>query len=103
MANAKKTPTIRKPLPVRVVFLHAKLAIATVVGVLTILLAPSGWHLPTRLLAGWDVGVALYLIQTHTMFWRADVEKLHRRAKEQDEGEFIILLLTMGATLASIA
>jgi uncharacterized membrane protein len=101
MADKKMTPPIRRPLPVRVAKLHAKLAIAALVGALTVLAGPAS-HLPTRLLAGWDVGVALYLIQTYTMFWRADVERLRRRAKEQDEGEFVILLLSMGATLASI-
>jgi uncharacterized membrane protein len=102
MANKQAAPTVAKPLPIRVVSLHAKLAIAAVTGLLTIVLLPQGLHLPTRMLIGWDVGVGLYLVQTYTMFWRADVGRLRRRAKEQDEGELVILLLSMGSTLASI-
>ncbi len=103
MATKKTTPPVRRPLPVRVVKLHAKLTLGAIAGLLTIFLLPSVWHLPTRMLIGWDTGVGLYLLQTYTMFWRANVGKLQRRAKEQDEGEFTILLLTMVATLASIA
>jgi uncharacterized membrane protein len=103
MAIKKAASTVPRPLPIRVVSLHAKLATAVVIGLLTIVLLPYGLHLPTRMLIGWDVGIALYLAQTHTMFWRADVDQLRRRAKEQDKGEFVILLLSIGATLASVA
>ena len=105
MTQKKSPPPVRKhrPLPVRVVVMHAKLTLAAIIGVITVLAAPVDWHMATRLLVGWDVGVALYLIQTHTMFWRANVERLHNRAREQDEGEVFILLLSMATTFASIA
>ncbi len=36
------------------------------------------------------------------MIWRYDVARIRRRAKEQDEGAFAILLLSMTATLTSL-
>jgi uncharacterized membrane protein len=76
--------------------------IAAVVGIAVIAFVPAGWRLPTRLLTGWDAGVALYLVQMHSVIWRCDIDHLHKRASEQDEGAFAILLLTMAATLASL-
>lgn len=92
----------RPPLPVRVVRLHAKLAIAAVVGIVVTALLPGDWRLPTRLLVGWDVGVALYLGLTHPTILRADIARIRRRAAEQDEGAFAILVLTIVATSASL-
>ena len=66
------------------------------------LLVFAGWRLPTKLLAGWDAGVALYLVLMHSVIWRCDIDHLRKRASEQDEGAFAILLLTMAATLASL-
>jgi len=106
MAPKKKTPPLKlAPLPVRMARLHAKLAIAVVVGgvvALSLALMPLDMRRTTQLLIGWDVAVALYLWLTHKMMRRADVAHIRRRASEQDEGAFIILILTIGATLASL-
>ena len=59
--------TLLPPLPIRVAQLHDKLIIAAVVGVAVIALAPATGGMPTRLLVGWDVGVALYLGLTYPM------------------------------------
>jgi uncharacterized membrane protein len=101
MAPNKQLPPL-PPLPVRVARLHAKLMIAAVVGLAVIVLAPGDFRLPTRLLIGWDVGVGLYLALIHPTILRADVERIRQRAREQDEGAFAILLLSIGATLASL-
>jgi uncharacterized membrane protein len=93
-------PTPLRPMPIRIARLHARLLIAAVIVVIVIL--PSDWRLPTRLLAGWNVGIALYLVMIHSMIWRCDIAHLRRRASEQDEGAFAILLLSMTATLASL-
>jgi uncharacterized membrane protein len=37
-----------------------------------------------------------------SIIWRCDIDHLRKRASEQDEGAFAILLLTMAATLASL-
>ncbi|MCM5555049.1 DUF1345 domain-containing protein [Pleomorphomonas sp. NRK KF1] len=56
----------------------------------------------SRLLVGWDAGVALYLASTWTMMIRSDVHELRRRAAQHDEGEWTIILLSMAATLSSL-
>jgi uncharacterized membrane protein len=90
------------PLPIRMLRLHAKLLTAAVIGVAAAVLMPWTWRLPTRLLSGWDIGVLVYLVMTHTSIFRASVERIRRRASEQDEGAFIILLLTIAAAIASL-
>jgi uncharacterized membrane protein len=102
--KAKNQPPLQAlpPLPLRMLRLHAKLFVSAVIGVVAVLLMPGSWRLPTRLLAGWDIGVIFYLMTTHVMIFRYSVERIRKRASEQDEGAFIILLLTVGATLASI-
>lgn len=104
MAKSKplSPPKPLAPLPIRVVRLHAKLAIAAVVGIAVIALAPFDMRLTTRLLVGWNVGIALYLCLIHITMGRCDVARIRQRAAEQDEGAFAILLLSIAATFASL-
>jgi len=104
MAQKKPSPPPKppRPLPVRMVRLHARQFVAVVVGLSVAAMLPADWRMSTRLLAGWNVGIALYLVLIQSVIWRCDVAQLRRRAKEQDEGGFAILLLSMAATLASL-
>jgi uncharacterized membrane protein len=72
------------------------------VGALTVLLLPSAIQTYTRALVGWDVGVGLYLILAWTLIMAAQDEHMERRARDQDDGAAVILLLTMTAAIASI-
>ena len=101
MAKSKSPPALR-PLPIRIAKLHDKLVIAAIVGVAVTVLVPVDFRLPTRLLVGWDVGVALYLALTYPMVLRADIARIQKRAAEQDEGAIAMLLLSIAATLASL-
>ena len=102
MAKSKPTRPL-SPLPVRIVRLHAKLGIAIIIAIAVAAgMAPFGINLPARVLTGWDVGVAVYLVLTFSMMWRADVARIRRRAAEQDEGATFILLLSIVATFASL-
>ena len=102
MAKVKRPP-FGLSLPVRIVKLHAKLAVAVLVGVaMAFAVAPLGLRLGVRILAGWDTGVVVYLALTLSMMWRAEVAHIRRRASEQDEGAAIILLLSIIATFASL-
>ncbi|HSL80692.1 MAG TPA: DUF1345 domain-containing protein, partial [Pseudolabrys sp.] len=95
MAKSKPTRPL-SPLPVRIVRLHAKLVIAITIAIAVAAgMAPFGINLPTRVLTGWDVGIAVYLVLTFSMMWRADVAHIRRRAAEQDEGATFILLLSI--------
>jgi uncharacterized membrane protein len=64
-------------------------------------LAP--WRLPTRLLAGWDVGVALYLVLAFHMMATSTIDRIRWRASREDEGQAAILAMTVAAALASLA
>jgi hypothetical protein len=99
--SASPLPKLR-PLPIRVARLHSKLLISALVGIAVVVILPDDWRLPTRLLAGWNFGIALYLAMMHTMMWRCNMDRLRKRASEQDEGAFAILMLSMAATLASL-
>lgn len=101
MANTKPKPPLR-PLPIRLVKLHAYLFIGSMIGIGVAMFLPGGFRLTTRLLAGWDTGVAIYLVLIQWLMMRCDVDRIRRRAAEQDEGAFAILLLTVIATIASL-
>src|ERR1041385_6008009 len=87
----------------RLAQLHAKLltsiAVATAV---TLALSTSDWRLPTRLLVGWDVGVALYLVLVNWAIWHSTVSDIRKRAAVQDEGAFALLILSGAAAIASL-
>lgn len=73
-----------------------------VVGLLTAFVVPSSIHASTRALLGWDTGVGLYLVLAWTLIMTAPHEHMERRAREQDDGAALILLLTLTAAIASI-
>src|SRR4029453_97595 len=90
--------------PARIIKLQAKLAVAILIGIaVAFAVAPLVSRWGASILAGWDAGVVVYLVSTICMMWRADVERIRRRASEQDEGAFFILLLSIVATFASLA
>jgi uncharacterized membrane protein len=66
------------------------------------MLPAAEFRFPTRLLIGWDVGVAAYLILAYSMIAYSDVARIKRRAATQDEGSIAILILTATAALASL-
>jgi uncharacterized membrane protein len=102
MPKKSAIPPPRRALPIRIAKMHDKLLAATVIGIAVSMMAPSHWRMATQLLAGWNVGVVIYLTLTHAMFRRCDIDHIRKRAAEQDEGEFAILLLTIVATIASL-
>jgi uncharacterized membrane protein len=63
----------------------------------------TSWRPATRALAGWDISVALYLTVVVEMMASSDIHRIRRRAAEQDEGRFTILVMTVAAAVASLA
>jgi uncharacterized membrane protein len=92
----------RLPLPVRIVRARPRLFISALIGAVVIALCPSDWRIATRLLVGWDVGLALYLGLMLRMMSVAEVRHIRMRAKLQDEGQIAVLTLTAIAALASL-
>jgi uncharacterized membrane protein len=91
------------PLPVRVVYGRPRTFIALAVGVIAFWLLPGTLRLPTRLVVGWDVFTALYLVLAYIMMLRCDVGHIRRSAVMQDDGRFVMLLLTALGAFASLA
>jgi uncharacterized membrane protein len=101
-ANNEPRPGRRLPYPIRLVRTRPRLFISAAIGIALILLCPTDWWLATRLLIGWNVGVALYLVLALRMMWIAQVRHIRLRAKLQDEGQLALLGLTAAAALASL-
>jgi uncharacterized membrane protein len=85
-------------------FLQARwrLIFSTIVCVLLVLFLPDGYRPASRLLVGWDAGVALYLLLVLTMIVRSSPDRVRREAALQDEGRITIPVLTVTAALASL-
>lgn len=61
------------------------------------------YWLPTRLLIAWDAGVAFYLTLVVVMILRSDPDRVRRESPLQDEGRVAIPILTVTASMASLA
>jgi uncharacterized membrane protein len=95
----------RLPKAVRIIRARPRLFMSLAIGIATIvvLLFVAKWPLPFTLLLGWDVSVVLYLALAFLVMAKADVHHMRRQSRLQDEGQFMILLLTAAAALASLA
>ena len=91
------------PMPVRVVYSRPRTFIAVAIGIVAFFLMPTSFRLLTRLVVGWDVFAALYLVLAYIMMLRCDVAHIHRSAVLQDDGRFLILLVTALGAFASLA
>ena len=93
----------RGPWALRIVRARPRLFWSAAAGVaLAAVLALTAWPPVTRVLVGWDAGVALYLAVVAHMMWRSDVAGIRGRATVEDEGRLAILVLTALAGLASL-
>jgi len=93
----------KKPVLLRVIYGRPRTFIAIAVGIVAFFLLPGSLRLVTRLLVGWDVFVALYLVLVFTMVFRSGLAHIRRNAVLQDDGRFLILLVTALGAFASIA
>jgi uncharacterized membrane protein len=97
----------RLPKIFRVAHARPKLVVSMVFGAAVTLITPSDWALVTRILLGWDAGVALYIGIVSLMIVRlesrAEVDHIRAQAANEDEGQAAVLILTVTATLASLA
>jgi len=91
------------PAPVRVVYARPRTFLAIVIGVVAFFLLPVSLRLVTRLLVGWDVFAAFYLALVYIMMLRCGIAHIRRDAVLQDDGRFLILLVTALGAFASIA
>jgi uncharacterized membrane protein len=89
--------------PVRLVYARPRTFISLAVGILVCLLIPGSYRLTTRLVLGWDALIAVYLVLVYAMMLCNDHQHIRRAAAMQDDGRFVILLVTAIGAFASIA
>ncbi len=92
----------RWPRVVRIVRARPRLFLATVLGAIVGIALPGEWRAATRLLVGWDAGVAIYLALVFAAMANSDVARIRRRAALLDEDRAVFLVLTAAAALASL-
>jgi uncharacterized membrane protein len=91
------------PKAVRVVYSRPRIFTSIAVGVAAFFLLPQPLRPVTRLLIGWDIFVALYLALAFTMMLQCTIAYIRRNAILQDDGRFLILLVTALGAFASLA
>ena len=101
MAGNKKPIVRRPPRIIRIVRARPRLFIAGAIAVVAALVSPGEW-MTTKALIGWDIGVAFYLLAVTQLLAMGGVDYLRRRAANEDEGRFGILILTAIAALTSL-
>ncbi|MEY9881532.1 DUF1345 domain-containing protein [Bradyrhizobium sp. USDA 329] len=89
--------------PMRLLYARPRTFIALAAGILVGLLVPGTHRLVTRLLFGWDALIAVYLGLVYAMMLCNDHRHIRRAAAMQDDGRFVILLVTATGAFASIA
>ena len=55
---------------------------------MTLALSLSEWRTSTRIILGWDAGVALYLLLTYILMARSTIAAIRDHAAQDDEGRF---------------
>lgn len=83
--------------------LRPRLLGSAFLGALVFALLPVGWMVNSRLLVAWDIGVLCYLVIAFTMAARSSTSTMEARATREDEGEVVVLALTLVAAFASLA
>ena len=89
--------------PARVVYGRPRTFISIVLGIAAFFLLPGSLRLVTRMLIGWDSFVTLYLLLVYSMMLRSGLSHIRRNAVLQDDGRFLILLVTALGAFFSLA
>lgn len=85
----------------RVLHARQRLFYSLIIGAVLFVILPSGWRLTTRLVLSWDVLTLTYLATTAQLIARSTPETCRRRAALYDEGDWLILAITLlGATFS---
>lgn len=93
----------KMPAPVRMVYARPRTFFSIAIGIIAFFLLPDSLRLVTRLLIAWDIFVAFYVALAYVTMFRSDHSHIRRNAILQDDGRFLILLLTAFGAFASIA
>jgi uncharacterized membrane protein len=86
----------------RAIGYRPRMTAAFVAGGAAAWLAAGELHPVSRALVGWNVGVWLYLVLVGWMMFRADRSRLQKNAQLHAEGAAAVLLVVVGAVVASM-
>lgn len=93
----------RLPRVIRVVYSRPRLFISILLGLVVAALLPASMRPVTRVLVAWDSSIVAYLVLAFAMMARCGIGYIRRSAVLQDDGRFLILLVTAAGAFASIA
>jgi uncharacterized membrane protein len=106
MADRQADPLLLRfrqmPKPVRVVYARPRIFISILIGFSAFFVLPEAQRLVARLLISWDIFATLYLALAYIMMFRCGLAHIRRNAVMQDDGRFLILLVTALGAFASI-
>ncbi|WP_315836793.1 DUF1345 domain-containing protein [Bradyrhizobium prioriisuperbiae] len=91
-----------RPLPLRVVLARPRFFASILIGLIALAVMPVSLRLATRLLIAWDIAMAIYLLLAFTTVMTTGTTKMRHRAALQDDGRFVILILTAVAAFATL-
>lgn len=88
----------------RQIHAHKRLIISIFVGVAVALVLPHSFvhKTITRILLGWNVSTWLYLVLAAVMMVRSTPDCMRSRARTQDEGKIVLLVLVIITSIASL-
>lgn len=95
---------LRQGFLLRIVRAHTRLITSIIVGTVSINLVPHDVvSTPiTRLLLGWNISTWLYLVLVAIMMKRSTPDKMRSRARSQDEGKTVLLVLVILTAVVSL-
>ncbi len=82
--------------------LRPRLLGSALVALVVFWILPETWPASSRVLVAWDSGVVFYLSLALVMALRSSTATLQKRASVEDEGAVAVLILTLGAAVASL-
>ncbi|HTJ02937.1 MAG TPA: DUF1345 domain-containing protein [Methylovirgula sp.] len=87
--------------PRRVMKARPRLFTSLLIGIIIGFVTPADWRITTRILLGWNSFALIYFVLAGHMFITESHAKISRRADEQDEGRFVILIFAILAAVAA--
>ncbi len=109
MSPSKNDVSVRprraKRLPIRMALARPRLLATVLIGILVVLFLPRELapQPVTRAIVGWNVTACLYCVLALKMMFGSSHERMRTRALEQEEGNTVVLLLVVTASLMCVA